>query len=54
MRKIWNGIEALDNKVDAKLQTAMLQEANKLGQRNESQPMNITQIMDKFAASIRE
>jgi glutamate dehydrogenase len=51
----------LDNKVDSKLQTAMLQEANKLGQRNvqwflrnESQPMNITQIMDKFAAGIRE
>jgi glutamate dehydrogenase len=61
LRKIWNGIEALDNKVDSKLQTAMLQETNKLGQRNvqwflrnESQPMNITRTMDEFAAGIRE
>ena len=61
LRSIWNAIEGLDNKVEAALQTDMLQEANKLCQRNvqwflrnESHPLNITQTMNRFASGVRE
>ncbi len=59
LRSIWNGIEALDNKVDARLQTTMLLETNKLGQRNVQwflrngeHPLNISRTMAQVADGI--
>jgi len=60
LRDLWARIEALDNKVDAALQTSMMQDTNRLGQRNVQwflrngkHPLDITRTMGEFADSIR-
>ena len=61
LRDTWDQIEALDNKIGADIQTEMLQETNRLGQRNilwflrnGKYPLNITRETELYADHIRE
>ncbi|MBL6957545.1 MAG: NAD-glutamate dehydrogenase [Rhodospirillales bacterium] len=57
--ELWDGIEALDNKIPASLQTAMLQEINRLIERatvwllrNGAHPMDIGKHVKEFSGGI--
>ncbi|MDP6389434.1 MAG: NAD-glutamate dehydrogenase, partial [Alphaproteobacteria bacterium] len=61
LRDTWDQIEALDNKIGADIQTEMLQETNRLGQRNilwflrnGKYPLDITRETELYADHIRE
>lgn len=59
LRDLWNGIEALDNKIPAQLQTDMMLEIHRLVDhattwflRNEAQPLDIAKNIEKVAHDI--
>jgi glutamate dehydrogenase len=59
LRELWSGIQALDNKVPAAVQTAMLAEINRLAERatlwflaGNIRPLDIAATIDSFAPGI--